>query len=96
LRVWWTTQARQDRRDLISYVETEGLLIALELDERISQAVSQLQDHPYSGRPGRATGTRELVIVRTPYIAVYVVSEDAVSVVRLIHGAQRWPPADLT
>jgi plasmid stabilization system protein ParE len=34
------------------------------------------------------------VISRTPYIAVYVVDGETVAVVRIIHGRQRWPPAD--
>jgi len=30
-----------------------------------------LADHPAMGRPGRIAGTRELVIVRYPYIVAY-------------------------
>ncbi|WP_404977798.1 type II toxin-antitoxin system RelE/ParE family toxin [Ancylobacter sp. 3268] len=36
-------------------------------------------------------GTRELVISCTPYVAAYVVTETAVRIVRVLHGAQRWP-----
>jgi len=33
-------------------------------------------------------GTRELVIQRTPYIAVYLVEEDAVRILTVVHGAE--------
>jgi toxin ParE1/3/4 len=75
-------------------VEQESVSIAFELDERVSTSTSRLKDHPYSGRPGRAPGTRELIVLRTPYIAVYGVDEQGVRIIRLIHGAQQWPPVD--
>ncbi len=42
------------------------------------------------GRGGRVPGTRELVISRTPYI---VVDADKVTILAILHGAQRWPEA---
>jgi plasmid stabilization system protein ParE len=44
------------------------------------------------GRPGRISGTRELVITGTPFVAVYRVRADAVEILRFLHGAQRFPP----
>jgi addiction module RelE/StbE family toxin len=91
LRVRWSAEARRDRRELIGYVEEESLRMALELDDRVSGAVMRLGDYPNSGRPGRVIGTRELVISRTPYIAVYTIDEAGVRIARLIHGAKQWP-----
>jgi hypothetical protein len=34
------------------------------------------------GRTGRAPGTRELVINRTPYVAIYRVKRDSIQIVR--------------
>jgi toxin ParE1/3/4 len=41
-------------------------------------------------------GTRELALAPVPFIVVYRVFEhaDAVEIVNLIHGAQRWPPVN--
>jgi toxin ParE1/3/4 len=47
-----------------------------------------LTEFPESGRPGRVTGPRELVIPRTPYIAAYMLASDTM---RILHGAQMWP-----
>jgi len=51
--------------------------------------------HPNQGRQGRVTGTRELALTPLPFIVVYRVREllDAIEIVNVIHGAQRWPPA---
>jgi toxin ParE1/3/4 len=35
--------------------------------------------------------TRELVVSGTPYIVVYLISDD-VELIRVLHGAQQWPP----
>jgi len=50
-----------------------------------------LHSFPNRGRPGKKPGTRELVVRPLPYIVVYQVSEDVVYVVRILHGAQKWP-----
>jgi toxin ParE1/3/4 len=51
--------------------------------------------HPVIGRRGRIQGTRERVIARTPYVAVYAIDREAdiIEIIRVLHGAQQWPPA---
>ena len=46
--------------------------------------------------PGRVEGTRELPVPPLPFIVVYRVLEgaDVVEIVNVVHGAQRWPPAN--
>jgi toxin ParE1/3/4 len=44
------------------------------------------------GRIGRVPGTRELIVGGTPWIIVYRVRADAVEIIRVLHGAQKWPP----
>jgi toxin ParE1/3/4 len=57
----------------------------------IARQIHHLAAHPQMGRPGRVHGTRELVITRTPYIAIYRLSSEAIQILRLLHGAQQWP-----
>lgn len=59
--------------------------------ERVLVAVTSLLRFPESGRPGRRTGTRELVVNRTPYIVPYRLRGEIVEVLRVMHGRQRWP-----
>ena len=64
---------------------------ALDMWDDIENQVEQLCDFPRSGRTGRMPGTRELVVTGTAYIIVYTVGDD-VELVRVLHGAQQWPP----
>ncbi len=50
-----------------------------------------LAKYPEIGRPGRVRGTRELVVAGTPYIAAYRIMGEVVTVLRVLHGARRWP-----
>jgi len=43
------------------------------------------------GRFGRVPGTRELVIPRTPFIMPYKLEGKVIHVLRVFHGARRWP-----
>ena len=61
------------------------------MDDRIREQVEGLMQFPEIGRPGRIEGTREMVIHRTPYIAAYRIADDTVRILRVLHGAQRWP-----
>ena len=91
MKLEWSPVARADRRNAFVYVELDNPRAAAMLDERIVAQVTRLLDFPYSGRSGVVAGTRELPIGGTPYIAVYSVSEDIVSILRVLHGAQAWP-----
>jgi plasmid stabilization system protein ParE len=57
----------------------------------IAKAVQRLGAAPARGRPGRIAGTRELVVVGTPYVVAYRVHADDIEVLTIQHGAQRWP-----
>jgi toxin ParE1/3/4 len=46
---------------------------------------------PNRGRLGRVEGTRELILAPLPFIAVYEVQQEQVILLRILHGAQRWP-----
>jgi plasmid stabilization system protein ParE len=58
---------------------------------RFEQQVDMLVQHPQMGRPGRLSGTRVLVISRTPFIVVYRVKgtrlEVSVATRRVTHTA---------
>ncbi|UFP94457.1 type II toxin-antitoxin system RelE/ParE family toxin [Gloeobacter morelensis] len=52
--------------------------------ERIQTTINKLADFPRIGRPGRLSGTRELVVLRTAYLVVYCVIEDVVAILRVL------------
>jgi toxin ParE1/3/4 len=57
----------------------------------IMAAVAGLEHFPDSGQSGRKAGTRELVIGKTPYLAVYRRRGQQLEILRLLHGRQVWP-----
>ncbi len=74
-----------------AYIEVDNPAAAARTVLEIIEAVEQLAGHPGMGRPGRVPGTRELIIARLPYIVVYRVRGNVLEILRVLHGAMRWP-----
>jgi toxin ParE1/3/4 len=91
MRLEWSAYALADRIAIFDYIEADSPQAAIAVDERIREQVEVLVRFPQSGRKGRVQRTRELVISRTPYIVAYRISDDTVRILRVLHGARRWP-----
>jgi len=91
MRLVWTRLALADRDAIFSYIEERSPQAAIRVDELIVGAARRLVDFPAIGRLGRIEGTRELVVVGTPYIADYAILPDRIRILRVLHGAQMWP-----
>jgi toxin ParE1/3/4 len=65
VKLVWTRTASADRKDIREYIAQADPVAALALDELISEKTGSLVVHPGLGRPGRVTGTRELVVHQT-------------------------------
>jgi toxin ParE1/3/4 len=91
MRLEWSLFAQADRDAIFDYIEADSPRAAIAVDDRIRVQVEGLMQFPESGRPGRIEGTRELVVLRTPYIAAYRIAGDTVRILRVLHGAQQWP-----
>jgi len=50
-----------------------------------------LSENPSMGRSGRVSGTRELVIPKTPFVVSYRVQAGMTQILRVYHSARRWP-----
>ena len=87
-----TRPAQADIDNAFDYLDKESPRGARLVIGRIGSAFAKLDRAPYMGRPGRIDGTRELVVPRTSYIAIYEVTEIGVTVLRVMHGRQQWPP----
>ena len=75
-----------------AHIERDAPLAARKTALRIIEAVeTMIPDNPRAGRPGRLPGTRELVISGTPYIVPYRLRSGTIEILRVFHGARRWP-----
>jgi toxin ParE1/3/4 len=91
VRIEWLPDAEQGLAAQLEWVAEHNPWAALDMGDAIHAAIERLADYPAIARPGRVAGTRELVVVGTPYIVVYRVEPSAVVILRILHGAQRWP-----
>lgn len=91
MRIEWRPAARLDLAELMEYIAQDNPDAAYRVHDEIRAHIEILHQHPEAGRPGRVRGTRELVISGTPYIATYQANPDAVTILRVLHGARRWP-----
>jgi toxin ParE1/3/4 len=92
MKIVWSPEAIQDLISLRAYIAEENPVAARRILLRVLHDVEHLlPDNPQMGRPGRVPGTRELVVPRTPYIVPYRVQRATIQILRVFHGARRWP-----
>ena len=92
MNIVWSPEAIQDLISLRAYIAEESPAGARRIVARILHDVEHLlPDNPQMGRPGRVSGTRELVLPQTPYIVPYRVQRFTLQILRVFHGARRWP-----
>ena len=88
----WSPEAIDDLTALRTYIAKDDPAAAQRVALRIVESVEMLlSENPDVGRPGRVPGTRGLVISRTPFIVPYRVRGQRIQVLRVYHGARRWP-----
>jgi toxin ParE1/3/4 len=88
----WSFEALDDLAALRAYIEEDDPAAARRVTLHVTESVETLlADHPEMGRPGRVPGTRELIIPQTPFIVPYRVRGGAIQILRVFHGARRWP-----
>jgi len=87
----WLKTAFRNRLEQLAYIAQDNPAAAARSDEEIERQTDLLAQYPLIGREGRVKGTRELVVGKTPFIAVYRVRRKRVEILRLLHGAQKWP-----
>jgi toxin ParE1/3/4 len=87
----WTVPALRDVEEIGDYIARDNATAAARIVTAVFDRTALLATQPGLGRPGRVAGTRELVIVGTPFIAAYRVLGDETRILAVLHGARRWP-----
>jgi plasmid stabilization system protein ParE len=89
--VRWTRRARHRLESIGAHIEADNPAAAARVVGAIALGIQHLGHAPGRGRPGRIRGTRELVIVGTPYIVAYRVHANDIEILTIQHGARLWP-----
>ena len=93
LQVVWSVDALDDLDAVVAHIASHSPASARLVITRIEAAANLLAEIP-AGRPGRVTGTYEKLVLRTPYILAYRLTDTALTVARVIHGARDWPEGE--
>lgn len=88
----WSPEAIDDLIALGAYIADDDNAAAQRIALRITDTVEKLlSENADIGRPGRVPGARELVIAKTPFIVPYRLQGEVLQILRVLHGARRWP-----
>lgn len=89
MRIKWLRAALGDLDAIAAHIADDSPVAARRFVSRLVGRIDHLSAHPAIGRPGRVVGTRELVF--PPYIVPYRVRGNIIEILRVFHGAQRFP-----
>jgi plasmid stabilization system protein ParE len=87
----FSARARLQLVAIHDYIGEQNPAAAARVGASIREAGEVLRYFPYSGRPGRAAGTREWVVRSLPYVLVYEIDagEEGVTILGVFHCAQK-------
>ena len=89
MRLEWSDEALRDLSEQVRFVEARNPVAAQRIARRILTAVEILAEFPLAGRAGIRPGTREWPVRRLPYLIVYAVVRDVVTILHVKHASQR-------
>ena len=89
--VVWSPRAIGHLAALRDYIARENPGAAARTAATLLAAVDRLAELPNLGRPGRISGTRELVVPGTRYVIPYRVRGERLEIIAVFHGRQRLP-----
>lgn len=82
-----------DRETIFRHISLDNPAAAIAMDDLFVEKAHILLDHPMLGRSGRLAGTREFVVHRN-YLLIYRMRPREILILRVLHGARKWPPYD--
>lgn len=91
MKIKWLRKALRNLEVAYEYIYADDPEAAKQIIVRIRDTVAQLEQYPLMGRYGRVAGTRELIIVNTPYLVIYRVKEETVQIIRVLHTSRKYP-----
>ena len=92
MKLVWSKRSQQHLQLLFEYIaEADETAARMLVSRVIKLSETILLRHPESGRVGRVSDTRELVIFKTPYIVAYKMKNETVFIIAVWHSSRSWP-----
>lgn len=78
--------------EILGYISERSPLGALHVEARMRRAFDHIARHPKAAESlEERPGVRRLPLARYPYVIYYEFGPDAVTILRILHGARRQP-----
>jgi addiction module RelE/StbE family toxin len=91
LKVQWSRSARKRLEEIEAYISLDRPEASRKLIRSlITKTAFKLSQYPQIGRVGRLAGTRELVYRDAPFLVVYTVRNDTITVLTVFHTSQQF------
>ncbi|MFJ2428537.1 type II toxin-antitoxin system RelE/ParE family toxin [Pseudomonas sp. NPDC087804] len=90
MKLVWRPEAHDDRDRIMERISQDNPVAAADLDEIFESKGEVARQRPTLYRKGRVEGTREIVAASN-YIIVYMIKDECVQVLRIMHARQQWP-----
>lgn len=85
----WEQEAEYDLMNILEYLSKDSIGVAVSQTNEIRNQISRMSaDVSRRGKMGRIKDTMELVILKTPYIAVYTDEKHHLRILRILHGSE--------
>jgi addiction module RelE/StbE family toxin len=91
MRVRFTKLADADLNQAYDYIVRDNPSNARSVIERIEKAIITLCEYPSLGKSGRMDGTREFMVLNTPFIVVYRVEKHILQILSVLHTSKKYP-----
>ena len=91
MEIKWLNKALENLDQEAEFIASDNPEAARSVVHQIRYAIAQLAENPSLGRPGRITGTRELVVNKTRYLVPYRVRGKWVEILRIFHTSRKLP-----
>lgn len=88
MQVAFAAAAKRDLEAIVNYIAQDNPVAAAKVFDAVSAVAARLADFPEMGHAGRLPDTRELVVAGLPYVIVYHVARDVVTIIAVFHGAR--------
>lgn len=95
MKVRISDEAQRDIDAIYAYYDERSEGAADRIVAALIRSLRGLERFPLLGKPGHYPNTREHIVPRYGYRIIYEIDEDGgiIGVIRILHRAQRWPPA---
>ncbi len=91
MKLRYTRHAHHDLDALFAFIAKDDAIAAQKVSRTIRAGVDRLLQFPSYGRSGDVEGTRQFVVAGVPYIVVYEIEDETITILRIYHTAQDRP-----